>query len=138
MPAGEFGSATSTAVDACAIVTAVGGDEGTRTEGAPAAENPIVTANAPTGPVEIDWKPLTETGGGPSGTNVPLSSIRSGDRSAQSQDTSTSSTAFDTTGPEAGNGFGMAKCTEFRPGFCTGSAATEWFVSRHDNYQPHR
>ena len=114
----------------------VGGAVGTRTDGAPAESKPTVTTNEPTGPAESVWNPLTDTGGGPSGTKRPDTSIRSGDRSAQSQDTSTVRAAAGTTGPDAGSAAGRAMRTSLSTGFCTGSATSAWVVTAHGPQRP--
>ena len=144
LPTGDCGSATSTTEADWATATepggGAGGAVGTRTSGAPNESKPMVTAKAPTGPVESTWHPLTETGGRPSATNRPDTSIRSGDRSAQSQDTSIVRVAAGTTGPpggtEVGSGVGRSIRTSASTGFCTGLATRACVVRAHGPQRP--
>ena len=123
-----------------AVVTAPagggGGAAGPRTDGAPALSKPMVTVYDPVVPAESVWNPVIDTGGGPRGTKRPDTSMRSGDRSAQSHDTSTVSVAAGTTGPDAGSVAGRSIRTSLSAGFCTGPATSAWVLSAHGPHRP--
>ena len=137
-PAGTPCCSISVTAAFWATVMAAGGEPGggTTIDGVPASEKPMVSGSGVLACVETGWKPVTEDGGGPTGTNAPDSSIRSGDRSAQSQNTSAVSVQPAATGPVAGSTAGRSRETAPMPGGWTGRADSTCVRTAHGPHRP--